>query len=123
FAKAAYYQVGRSYFAQKNYDKAIEWFNKLDAGNLSGKESNEYRFKLAYSLFKKEQYAEAKPMFEKLKNENSAFTESAIYYYAYIAYMDNEYKTALSEFERLKGSKTYESSYPYYITALYYLDK
>src|SRR5690606_11173037 len=29
---------------------------------------------------------------------------------------------ALAEFEKLKGSKTYEATYPYYITALYYLD-
>ena len=123
FSKAAYYQVGRSYFAQKNYEKAIEWFRKLDAGSLSGKESNEYRFKLAYSLFMQADYQAAKPMFEVLKNEHSPYTQSAIYYYAYIAYTDHEYKTALSEFERLKGSKTYQSSYPYYITALYYLDK
>src|SRR5690606_30822186 len=56
-------------------------------------------------------------------NERSSFSESSIYYYAYLAYLDHEYKTALSEFERLKGSKTYENSYPYYIAALYYLDK
>lgn len=123
FSKAAYYQVGRSYFALKNYDKAIEWFRKLDGGSLSGREHNEYRFKLAYSLFMKADYAAAKPMFEKLKNEHSPYTQSAIYYYAYIAYTDHEYKTALSEFERLKGSKTYQSSYPYYIASLYYLDK
>src|SRR5690606_13165694 len=35
---------------------------------------------------------------------------------------DGEYKTALAEFERLKGSKSYENSYPYYLTALYFLD-
>jgi len=121
--KAAYYQVGRSYFAQKNYDKAIEWFEKLDGGALSGLESSEYRFKLAYSYFKKDRNNEAKPMFERLKNERSPFNESAIYYYAYLAYLDGEYKTALSEFERLKGSKEYENSYPYYIASLYYLDK
>lgn len=121
--KAAYYQVGRSYFGQKNYDKAIEWFEKLDAGALSGLESSEYRFKLAYSYFKKDRQQEAKPMFERLKNERSPYNESAIYYYAYLAYLDGEYKTALSEFERLKGSKQFESSYPYYIASLYYLDK
>src|SRR5690554_2508220 len=121
--KAAYYQVGRSYFAQKNYDKAIEWFEKLDGGALSGSESSEYRFKLAYSYFKKDRTKEAKPIFERLKNERSAFSESAIYYYAYLAYLDGEYKTALSEFERLKGSKEFENSYPYYIASLYYLDK
>ncbi|WP_118194066.1 tetratricopeptide repeat protein [Albibacterium indicum] len=121
--KAAYYQVGRSYFGQKNYDKAIEWFEKLDAGALSGLESSEYRFKLAYSYFKKDRLQEAKPMLERLKNERSPYNESAIYYYAYLAYLDGEYKTALSEFERLKGSKQFESSYPYYIASLYYLDK
>lgn len=123
FTKAAYYQVGRTYFANKNYDKAIEWFNKLEPSDLSGSESAEYRFKLGYSYFMKKEYKEAKPLFEKLKNERSSFSESSIYYYAYLAYLDHEYKTALSEFERLKGSKTYENSYPYYIAALYYLDK
>ena len=123
FTKTAYYQVGRTYFANKNYDKAIEWFEKLDASSLSGSESAEYRFKLGYSYFVKKDYKVAKPLFEKLKNERSNFSESSIYYYAYLAYLDHEYKTALSEFERLKGSKTYENSYPYYIAALYYLDK
>lgn len=123
FTKAAFYQVGRSYFAVKNYTKAIEWFTKLDASNLSGSEGVEYRFKLGYSYFMKEEYALAKPLFERLKNERSPYSEASIYYYAYLAYLDHEYKTALSEFERLKGSKTYENSYPYYIAALYYLDK
>ncbi|KAF5297148.1 hypothetical protein FQR65_LT19745 [Abscondita terminalis] len=53
----------------------------------------------------------------------SEYQEASIYYYAYLCYLDAEYKTALNEFERLQGSKTYESSYPYYITALYFLDK
>lgn len=123
FTKAAYYQVGRTYFAKKDYTKAIEWFNKIEPSDLTGAESAEYRFKLGYSYFIKEEYQLAKPLFERLKNERSAFSESAIYHYAYLAYLDHEYKTALSEFERLKGSKTYENSYPYYIAALYYLDK
>lgn len=122
-AKAAYYQVGRSYFAQRNYPKTIEWFSKLEAGNLSGRENTEYRFKLAYSLFMTQDYQAAKPLFARLKDEDNAFTESSVYYYAYLSYLDAEYKTALSEFERLKGSKTYENSYPYYIAALYFMDK
>src|SRR5690606_21889930 len=42
-AKAAYYQVGRSYFAKKEYDKSIEWFSKLETNNLAGRENTEYR--------------------------------------------------------------------------------
>lgn len=121
--KAAYFQVGRSYFAQKNYKKAIEWFSKLDGGNLSGGENKEYRFKLGYALFMTKDYNQAKPLFERLKDESNPYQESSIYFFAYITYLDGDYKTALREFERLKGSKTYENSYPYYIAALYFLDK
>lgn len=122
-AKAAYYQVGRYYFAKKDYDKTIEWFSKLDGGSLAGREHTEYRFKLAYSYFLNERLAEAKPIFYELKEGSHEYAESSIYYYAYCAYMDGEYKVALSEFERLKGSQTYISTYPYYISTLYFLDR
>ncbi len=122
-AKLAYYQVGRSYFKQKNYPKAIEWFKKTEAGSLTSKESSEYRFKLAYSYFFTKNYNDAEPLFGKLKEEKNQYAESSIYYYAYLNYLDADYKTALKEFERLKGSKTYRSSYPYYISALYFLDQ
>jgi TolA-binding protein len=45
------------------------------------------------------------------------------YYFAYIAYLNKDYHLALLNFEKLKNSKKYENSYPYYITAVYFLDK
>ncbi|MFD1769642.1 tetratricopeptide repeat protein [Sphingobacterium suaedae] len=122
-SKAAYFQIGKSYYAKKDYTKAIEWFQKIDSKNLAGAENTEYRFKLAYAQFMTNDYKAAKPAFERLKDEKSPFQEASIYYYAYLCYLDTEYKTALNEFERLNGSKTYENSYPYYVTALYFLDK
>lgn len=122
-AKAAFFQIGRSYYQKKDYVKAIEWFSKIDGRNFAGAENKEYRFKLGYSQFMTQDYRAAKPLFEQLKDENSPYQEASIYYYAYLCYLDAEYKTALNEFERLNGSKTFESTYPYYITALYFLDK
>ncbi|MFD2967672.1 tetratricopeptide repeat protein [Sphingobacterium bambusae] len=122
-SKAAYFQIGKSYYAKKDYTKAIEWFQKIDSKNLAGAENTEYRFKLAYAQFMTDDFTSAKPLFEKLKDEKGQYQEASIYYYAYLSYLDAEYKTALNEFERLDGSKTYENSYPYYITALYFLDK
>ena len=122
FTKLAFYQVGRSYFAQKNYSKAIEWFKKLEGSGLSGKESYEYRYKLAYSHFEIKEYDQAKALFAELKDQKSIFNEQSIYYFANICYLQKDYKKALIEFERLKGSGLYENSYPYYISALYFLD-
>lgn len=121
--KAAYFQMGRSFFERKNYEKAIEWFTKTNASNLAGKDNYEYRFKLAYSYFSVKKYTDAEPLFAKLKEEKGIYNESSIYYYAYLSYLNADYKTALREFERLKNSTAYQSSYPYYISALYFLDK
>ncbi|MBC7745954.1 MAG: tetratricopeptide repeat protein [Flavobacterium sp.] len=123
FTRMAYYQVGRSYFSQKNYSKAIEWFKKIDQNALKSNESNEFRFKLAYSYFETKNFTDAEPLFGRLKDENTQYKEPSIYYYAYINYLSADYKTALVEFERLKNYKAYQNSYPYYISALYFLDQ
>ena len=123
YTKLAYYHLGKSYFKKKNYPKVIEWLTKLEGNNISGKESAEYRYKLAYSYFEIKDNDKAKPIFAELRNEKSTYNELSIYYYAYISYLQKDYKTALIEFERLKGSKPYESSYPYYISAMYFLDQ
>ncbi|MGF1923171.1 MAG: tetratricopeptide repeat protein [Bacteroidia bacterium] len=119
----AYFHVGKSYFGQKNYQKALEWFEKTDPGSLSQKQRVEYQFKQGYSYFELKNMDKAEPLFEIVKKEESPFKESATYYFAYINYLNKEYRTALSNFEKLKGSPTYETSYPYYITSMYYLDE
>lgn len=121
--KLAYFHVGKSYFAQKNYQKALEWFEKTEPTSLSGKQRLEYQFKQGYSYFELKDYEKAEPLFEAVKKDESPFQESATYYFAYINYLNKEYKTALANFEKLKGSPTYEASYPYYITSMYYLDE
>ncbi|MBC7916128.1 MAG: tetratricopeptide repeat protein [Pyrinomonadaceae bacterium] len=121
--KSAYFHVGSSYFEKKNYEKAIEWFKQIDANSLTSKETTEYNFKLAYSYFALKNYTSAEPLFAKLKDQKNEYSESSIYYYAYLNYLDADYKTALREFERLKNAKAYQASYPYYISALYFLDK
>jgi TolA-binding protein len=121
--KLAFFHVGKSYFAQKNYAKALEWFEKTDPSTLSKKQRTEYQFKQGYSYFELKDMEKAEPLFEAVKKVDGPFQESATYYFAYINYLNKEYKTALSNFEKLKGSKTYEASYPYYITSMYYLDE
>jgi len=121
--KSAYFQLGNFYFDKKNYEKALEWYKEIDANSLTSKESEEYRFKLAYSYFTLKKYTDAEPLFAKLKDEKGPFNEASIYYFAYLNYLDADYTTALREFERLQGSTTYKASYPYYISALYFLNK
>lgn len=121
--KLAYFYVGRTYFANQNYPKALEWFEKADPSSLSQKQRVEYQFDQGYAYFKQNDIEKAEPLFEAVKKTENPFQESATYYFAYINYLNKEYKTALANFEKLKGSPTYEASYPYYITSMYYLDE
>ncbi len=120
--KLAYFQIGRSYSRQEKYTEALTWFDKVNAGELNGSENTEYKFRKGYAYFATNDYKNAQLLFSEVKNRHSPFTDDAIYYFAYIAYLNKDYHLALVNFERLKKSKKYESSYPYYITAVYFLD-
>ncbi|GAB2693008.1 tetratricopeptide repeat protein [Mucilaginibacter koreensis] len=123
FSKLAYFQIGRFYSKQKRYTDALRWFEKIKAGDLNGRENTEYKFRKGYAYFELNDYKNAQALFSEVKTTRSPFTEDATYYFAYIAYLNKDYDLALVNFERLKNSKKYESSYPYYITAVYFLDK
>ncbi|GAC1306502.1 MAG: tetratricopeptide repeat protein [Mucilaginibacter sp.] len=120
--KLAYFQVGRYYSKQEKYADALVWFNKVSAGDLAGSENTEYKFRKGYAYFATNDYKNAQQLFSQVKNTRSPFTDDATYYFAYIAYLNKDYHLALVNFEKLKKSKKYESSYPYYITAVYFLD-
>jgi len=120
--KLAYFQIGRSYSKQEKYAVALQWFDKIEAGDLNGSDNIEYKFRKGYAYFTTNDYKNAQLLFSEVKGRRSPFTDDAIYYFAYIAYLNKDYHLALVNFERLKKSKKYESSYPYYITAVYFLD-
>jgi TolA-binding protein len=120
--KLAYYQIGRSYSRKEQFTEAIEWFNKISADDLNGEENTEYKFRKGYAYFETNDYKKAQELFSEVKGRRSQFTDDATYYFAYIAYMNKDYHLALANFQRLRNSKKYEASYPYYIAAVYFLD-
>jgi len=121
--KQAFFQIGKSYFKQGKYEDAIRWFDKVEAGELNGHDNTEYKFRKGYAYFELKNYKNAQLLFGEVKNKRTEFTEDATYYFAYIAYLNKDYHLALVNFEKLKNSKKYENSYPYYISAVYFLDK
>jgi TolA-binding protein len=121
--RQAYFQIGKSYFKQGNYEKSLEWFDKVQAVELNGHDNTEYKFRKGYAYFSIGNFKDAQLLFAEVKAKKTEFTEDATYYFAYIAYLNKDYHLALVNFERLKNSKKYQNSYPYYISAVYFLDK
>ncbi len=116
----AYFHIGGFYFDKGivSYTEALKWFEKVDEVNLSGDELNEYQFKTGYSYFILEDYLRAQVFFQKVKEKPSIFYDDANYYYAYIAYKNRNYQTALIHFDRIKSSEKYFKSYPVYASQI-----
>ncbi|MDB5010241.1 MAG: tol-pal system protein YbgF [Mucilaginibacter sp.] len=121
--KMAYFEIGKSYSKKGKYKETLEWFNKVNAADLNGRENTEYKFRKGYAYFVLNDYKNAQLLFSEVKNKRSPYMDDATYYFAYIAYLNQDYHLALLNFEKLKNSKKYQNSYPYYITAVYFLDK
>ena len=121
--KLAYYHIGRKYSKMQQYQEALTWFNKITADDLNAGDNTEYKFRKGYAYYATGDFKNAATLFGQVKDKRFEFQDDAIYYYAYIAYNNKDYHLALVNFERLKNSKRYEASYPYYITSVYFMDK
>ncbi|PKP25265.1 MAG: hypothetical protein CVU06_04260, partial [Bacteroidetes bacterium HGW-Bacteroidetes-22] len=67
--------------------------------------------------------ARASRYFHDIKNTNSDWGAAATYYYAHIAYTENKYETALTEFRHLQNNRNYGDAVPYYIVQILYLQQ
>ena len=120
-ARLANYYLGKFEYREKNYEKALAAFEKVDPSDLSDNELGEFNFMIGYSYFRKKDYAKAKSYFAKVKDIPGANMAIASYYYGNIEYMDGDYKGALFEFEKIREDKKFKTVVPVYIMQIYLL--
>lgn len=116
-------ETGMYRYQMRDYQGTIEWLEKTDRLQLSGKTLHEYLFKLGYSHYLRGDKKRAFMLFAELKDVDTDYTVPALYYHACIAYENGFYRTALEGFERLKGDETFGGVVPFYIVQIYYIDK
>ena len=119
----AYFELGRYYFADKKYKKAIPYFEKVETTPLAAAQQDEYHYKLGYSYFTKEDYSKALNHLEPLSKKEGTYRSAALYYTAHINYIKKNLQTALDGFLKLQNDAAFKSIVPYYISQIYYLQK
>lgn len=121
--QAAYFQLGRQQYRSKKYKTALQWFKKVDVYSLTSSQRTEYQFKMGYAYFQRKKLDEARKFLFEIINVSGEYNAPANYYYAHIAYLNENYQTALNGFEKLTKNKTFKPIVPYYITQIYYLQE
>ena len=121
--KHVYFQLGKFRFRKHDYKSAVESFRKVDVYELTKDEKIEFYFKNGYANFSIDSFTDAKKYLFEIISKESIYKPSALYYYSHIAYIENNYETALKGFMALREDESFKHIVPYYITHIYYLQE
>jgi tetratricopeptide (TPR) repeat protein len=112
------FMIGSTHFTKGEYAQAVFWLNESEIDLLSGKQQEDYAYRMAYSSLKTGKKDEARRLFSLLKNNSAVYRETALYYLAWIYYSENEYTQALSLFNQLKNNREFRPEVFYYISQI-----
>ncbi len=124
-AQLIYSDLGRHFYDNKDYDKAIGYLEKAVryAGSEAKKEESSYQLAMSYYYTKQED--KALTLFNGLKTRSSFPNwADAAYYSGVIQYKKKNYQEAYSDFTRLENHPYYKDLIPNWIvTSLYNLNR
>lgn len=116
------YHLAEYYFRQQRFSDAVTLYEKANIANLSNAEISELKFHQGYSYFTLQQFAQAKPLLNSIRQmKNDSNYIDANYYYGFIAFRDRNYGDALESFRVVENQPDYEAIVPYYIAQIYYV--
>ncbi len=107
-------------FEKKQFKEALEFFDKSNPDNLTQEEKLDYRFRTGYAYLQTNDLPKAKESFTTLLSQKSKYGNSALYYSAYIDYLEKKYDAALPVFLLLQDNPDYAQIVPYYILQIHY---
>lgn len=110
------FYIGSYYFGEKEWDRALFWFNQSDVDYLSFSDQEDYTFRSAFANLQKGNRAEAAQKFDLLAKNSNKYFHAATYYKAYIDFQEGNYDKALNVFERLKSIPEYAEQSYFFIT-------
>lgn len=122
-ANTAYFELANFYYKEKNYAKAIQYYEETDRTELKRDDQTEYDFRIGYSYFTRKAFGEAATYFDRLKRTNNAYTAASSYYAGFIAFQQEEYSQALYDLEKASASDAYRSAVAPIIANIYYRQK
>ena len=117
----ARFYLGKLFYRQKNYKKAVQWFAETDISDFNEEDLAEYHFRYGYANYNLSEYEKASKSFAEIKDKDTKYSAAAGYYYAHIAYLNKNYETALQGFLKLKDSENFGPVVPMYIAQIYFL--
>lgn len=118
------YWLAKYYFAKEDFNNALQYYDRAGLSNLDNAASADAKFEKAYSYFNLKLFAEAKPLFDDVRQlEKNKYYMPANYYFGFISFNDHEYDAAMNSFKIVQNEEAYKNIVPYYIAEILYFQK
>jgi tetratricopeptide (TPR) repeat protein len=117
---SGYLALGSMYYNQKQYNKAISIYDKVNLSNLPLFDLSEGCFKQAYSHLLQKDFVKTKELLSQIIDIKNEYYYPANYYYGISNYYLGNYDDAVTSFQKVKSSDVYKNFVPYYITQIYF---
>lgn len=116
----ARFELANYEYRQKHHRAALKAYNDVNILLLNNKELTEYYFKRGYAYLQTGKNEQAQQDFYQVKSTENKNQAPATYYHAHLAYINNDYETALEDFESIRKEKKFKAIVPYYITQIHF---
>lgn len=117
----AWLNLGLFSYDSRRYRDAIESFEKVEPYRLSPGQLTEYLYKLGYSYLQNDNPEKASEVLFPILNTPSEYRDAANYYYAYIAYTEENYEEALEYFNEVDENSPFADEVPFYLLQINYI--
>tara|TARA_B100001142_G_scaffold330286_1_gene397657 strand:- start:5986 stop:8961 length:2976 start_codon:yes stop_codon:yes gene_type:complete len=115
----AIFYMSEYLFEKKQYKDVFQLLSALNIYKLDSSKKYFAFFYLGYSCYKTNKYDLAKSSFYELQQQNyHPHKEDALFYNAYILFLEGSDDSALEIFKELKSSKKYSKQVPYFISRI-----
>jgi TolA-binding protein len=122
-ANLARVYLGFIFYDARRYKQAIEAFEKVEPYYLTPDIQPEFLYKLGYSYLQTDNYTKAREALFPILNTPSDYQQGAIYYYAQIAYLQQDYDQALKYFSKVDKNSEVGAAVPFYLLQINYIRK
>ena len=109
----AFVEVAQYYFEEGNYQKTLEWFDKVNTNSMDADDKERYDFQKGYAFFALKNNKEASKHFNLVLN-SATFGNQAKYYLGYISYASDDYKAANNYFDQVADQEKYQEKMGYF---------
>ncbi|WP_159517391.1 tetratricopeptide repeat protein [Sunxiuqinia indica] len=120
YTNKAWFELGSDQFNNGKYAPMLRSYRNLKPSILNKEEQIKVHYQKGYAYFQSEKYQLAENEFEKIKDTNNLYAAPAKYYWAHIQYLNDDYDTALAEFDKLRNNPAFAEVIPFYMSQIYY---